>query len=69
MYDLHQHDIPAAVLILDIYDDPVRGQDGQAVQLGSVSQRQFSTFLPKYCGAACQQPPEEASFCVNMRRL
>ena len=66
MYDLLQHDIHVVVLLEDLYDALVRGQDSRAVHL---DRRQLALVLPKYYVAACQQSPEEAGFCVNTRRL
>ena len=56
-------------LLLDLYDAPVRGHDSQAVHLDSFIYDQFNSVLPKYCGAAWQQPPGEAGFCVNTRQI
>ena len=33
MYDLLHLDVHAVVLLLDLYDTPVRGQGGQAIHL------------------------------------
>ena len=52
MHNLLQLVVHAMNLLLDLYEAPVRGQDGQAVHLDSVIYDQLNSVLPKYCGAA-----------------
>ena len=52
-----------AFLLLDLSDTLVRGQGGQATHLDCDIYGQL------YYEVAGQQPPYEAGFCVNTRRL